>query len=219
MGTYDIADAVRGKHNSRPRHSLCIATQIRCWHLQSDNERRYETTTDIVANQNSNFVGFAVQLPHQCHSNDCGNQVGHHDIGSAVGEFRCQVSASKDPKDLEGALGNAKRCGLEGILDEALDDELSKVRDASVDNLVEKHEQRQKPDLRVQQSLPDLVKLDVAVQNSSPTQLGPANQSGLLFDSKAFGSQYAVWQKGEHYQAPKHRDPATEDEDGFPDRE
>lgn len=98
-----------------------------------------------------------------------------------------------------------------------LDDELSEVGDSSVDDLVEKHEQEQKPDLGIDKGLTDLVPLDGLVENSGSGETTAADQESALFEGESLGCEDAVGEEEEEDKTPHDRHATADEEDCFPD--
>jgi hypothetical protein len=116
-------------------------------------------------------------------------------------------------------LWYAENSGEEWIADKALDDEFPEGSNASIDDFIKQHEERQEPDLRIQQCFLDLVPLDLAVQNSGTTKLATTDEQSLLFEGEAFGRDDVTWEDIHHEGAPGNGNTATNEEDSAPDRE
>lgn len=160
VGADDVADAVRHEDDGRPRHALRVAAEVGGGHLHGDDEGGDVAPDDVVREEDADLGVGPVEAPHQRRADHRGDQVEQHDDRAGVAEPGRQPRAGQDPEDLEGALGDPERRGLQGVLDHALHDQLAEVGDAAVDDLVQQREQRQEPDLRVQQRFFDLLLLD-----------------------------------------------------------
>ncbi|KAI6765604.1 hypothetical protein HG530_006674 [Fusarium avenaceum] len=128
------------------------------------------------------------------------NEVNSHDNGAAVLNTGGEERARKDIEYLECPHWNTKSDGLKRILDNALDDKLSKVGNTSIDSLVEKHEENQEPDLRIDESLANLVPLDSS-----------------LFEAELACSHDVIREEDEKYEAPDYRHTTTGHKYSLPD--
>lgn len=101
---------------------------------------------------------------------------------------------------------------------DTLDDELSEVGDSTVDDLVKKHKQEQKPDLGIDEGLADLVPLDGLVENSGSGETTAADEESALFEGESLGCEDAVGEEEEEDETPDDRHATADEEDRLPDR-
>jgi len=135
-------------------------------------------------------------------------------------EARGHVGAREDPEELEAADGDAEGGRLERVAPhEALDDELAKVGEAAVDNLVEQGEEREEPDLWVQERLFDLGRLDLLVEDSCAAELAAGDESGAVLQGELLRRDDVVGEEQEEDDPPQDGEAAAEDENDPPRRE
>jgi hypothetical protein len=71
--------------------------------------------------------------------------------------------------------------------------------------------------LRVNERLPDLVPLDLVVEDTRSSEPAASDEEGLVFESESFGGEDIVREEDEHDDSPEYGDAAEDEEDGSPD--
>lgn len=156
-------------------------------------------------------------MPEEADGNKCREQPDNHDNGSDVLELGGNIRTSKHEESGASSIGNSVSSGQKRILGETLDDELVKVGNSTVDDLVEKSVEEQEPDLAVHEDLLDLRSLDLSVKDTSSVLGALGNKHRSLLDGKSLGGENVVGQEKVEENTPAHGHTTTEDIDDAPD--
>ena len=116
-------------------------------------------------------------------------------------------------------MWNSKSSGEERFIDEFLNDELAEIRNATVNNLVEKHVKREEQNLGVEEGLLDLVPLDSSIENSSSSEFGTSDKNSLVLETESLGGDDVVWKEPQYQATPEDGHCTADEEDQFPNWE
>lgn len=127
-----------------------------------------------------------------------------------------EICTNKDRKGNEGAIRSLHSCSQQIRLENSAYDESSEVRDASVGQVAHRSKDVEKVQLGVFEGLPDLVRLQFLVLDTSLVVLHSEHHNSLLVISQELRSHWRVWHEDQDDDSPHRAERAHDDEFEFP---